>query len=129
MRFLTDEGISALTIAWLRERGHHVISVREQGLFSADDSFVLALALAHQAILLTRDVQDFSRIAHLAGEPHYGIILLRPGKDETPIHINSLLEKFIQQYAQTDLTSRIVVVTPKRVRFHPRLTKIDQNPT
>ena len=60
MRFLADEGISAITIGWLRENGHEVFSVREQGLYSLDDSMVLALALAYQAILLTRDVSDFN---------------------------------------------------------------------
>lgn len=128
MRLLADEGISTLTIAWLREQGHRVVSVREQGMFSADDSFVLALALAHQAALLTRDIQDFSKIAHLAGEPHYGIVLLRPGKDETPKHINSLLDGFMTRYSQVDLTSHIVVITPKRIRFRPRLTGTEQNP-
>ena len=73
MRFLADEGISAISIAWLREHGHDVVGIREQGIFSADDSIVLALALANKATVLTRDVSDFSRIAHLAGEPHFGI--------------------------------------------------------
>jgi len=121
MRFLTDEGISAATIAWLRAQNHQVISVREQGIFSADDSIVLAFALAEQAILLTRDVADFSRIAYLAGEPHYGIVLLRPGKNETPEHVNALLLRFFRLYAGIDLAKRIVVITPKRIRFRPRL--------
>jgi predicted nuclease of predicted toxin-antitoxin system len=121
MRFLADEGISPITVAWLRERGHPVVSVREQSIFSAEDTFVLALALTRQAVLLTRDVEDFSKISHLAGEPHYGIILLRPGKNETPDHVNSLLGKFLTQYSDVDLTSRIVVVTPKRIRFRPPL--------
>ncbi len=71
MRFLADEGVSPITIAWLREQGHDVVSVREQGAFSVEDSMVLALALANEAVLLTRDVSDFSRISYLAGEPHY----------------------------------------------------------
>ncbi len=121
MRFLADEGISPITIAWLRGQGHGVVSVREQGIFSADDSFVLALALTHQAVLLTRDVEDFSKMSHLIGEPHSGIILLRPGKDETPDHINSLLERFLKHYGHIRLTSRIAVIAPKRIRFRPPL--------
>ena len=120
MRFLADEGISPVTVEWLRRQKHEVISVREQGLFSIDDSIVLAMALASEAVLLTRDVSDFSRIAYLAGAPHYGIILLRPGKDETSTHVNALLAKFLTRYADINLVSRIVVITPKRIRFHPR---------
>ncbi len=121
MRLLADQGISALTITWLRERGHDVVSIREQGLFSVDDSIVLALALARQSVLLTRDVSDFSKISYLANEPHYGIILLRPSKDETATGINALLSKFLARYADIDLASRIVVLTPKRIRFRPPL--------
>jgi len=121
VQLLADEGISPITIARLREQGHVVVSVREQGMFSADDSLILALALTHQAVLLTRDVDDFSKLSHLAGEPHHGIILLRPGKNETAEHINSLLSNFFARYAQVDLVGRIVVITPKRIRFRPRL--------
>ena len=121
MRFLADEGISALTIAWLREHGHTVVSVREQGLFSVDDNLVLALALSHQAVLLTRDVSDFSKISYLANEPHHGIILLRPGKDETATHINALLALFLARYGEMDPSGQIIVITPKRIRFRPPL--------
>ncbi len=121
MRFLADEGISPTTIVWLRAQGHQVISVREQGIFSADDSIILALALANRAVLLTRDVSDFSRISYLAGEPHDGIILMRPGKDETSAHVNLLLANYFRRFAWVDLSSRIVVITPKRIRFRPRL--------
>jgi predicted nuclease of predicted toxin-antitoxin system len=121
MRLLADEGISPITIKWLRAQGHQVIGVREQGIFSADDSIVLALALAHRAILLTRDVADFSRMSYLAGEPHLGIMMVRPGKDQTPQHINQLLADYFTKYPDVDLTSRIVVITPRRIRFRPPL--------
>ncbi len=121
MRFLADEGISPKTIDWLRQQGHDVIGAREQNLYSVEDRHVLALALANQSALLTRDIADFSRIAHLTGEPHYGIILLRPGKNETALHINSLLAKFIGQFPDLDLAGRIVVISPKRIRFRPPL--------
>ncbi len=124
MRFLADEGISPVTVAWLRRHGHDVISVREQGLFSVDDSIILAMALASEAVLLTRDVSDFSRISYLAGEPHYGIVLLRPGKDETPANVNELLSKFLTRHSTVDLASRIVVISPKRIRFRPPLERI-----
>ena len=103
MRFLADEGISPATIAWLRAQDHQVISVREQ------------------AILLTR--ADLSRISYLAGEPHYGIILLRPGKNETAEHVNAMLMRFFQMHAGIDLAKRIAAITPKRIRFRPRLEK------
>ncbi len=98
-----------------------VISVREQGIFSAEDSFILALALTNQATLVTRDVEDFSKLAHLVNEPHYGIILLRPDKSETREHINFLLANFLERYSDLDLVGRIVVISPKRIRFRPPL--------
>ena len=121
MRILADEGVSPITVAWLRSQGREVVTIREEGFFSAEDAFVLALALATRSVLLTRDVADFSKIAYLAGEPHFGIILLRPGKDETPAHVNALLAKFFDRHAGIDLSGRIVVITPKRIRFRPPL--------
>ncbi len=82
---------------------------------------MLALALAEQAVLLTRDVHDFSRITSLAGKPHYGIVNLRPGRNETNANIIALLERFLARYGNKDLTGRIVTINPKKVRFRPPL--------
>ncbi len=53
----------------------------------------------------------------------YGIVILRPGNDETPHHVNSLLLSFFNRYGEVDLSGHIVVITPKRIRFRPPLER------
>jgi hypothetical protein len=42
LKFLTDQDVYALTVRFLRELGHDVLSAAEAGLSTAADSAVLA---------------------------------------------------------------------------------------
>jgi predicted nuclease of predicted toxin-antitoxin system len=74
---LADENIHADVVSGLVARGKDVRSIRERA-FGLDDREVLRMAHAEGRVVLTHDA-DFGTLAVRDGEPHTGIVYLRPG--------------------------------------------------
>jgi predicted nuclease of predicted toxin-antitoxin system len=76
VRFVADECVSPVLVAWLRAEGHDVLSILEEHR-SAADEFVLALAARKGRILLTED-NDFGQLIFRGdAAPPTGVVLLR----------------------------------------------------
>ena len=58
MKFLTDQDVYAITVRFLMELGHDVITASEIGLSQADDSDLLKTACDQNRIFIARD-RDF----------------------------------------------------------------------
>jgi len=67
MKFVVDAQLPPALAAWLREKGHDAVAVREIGLREADDRDIWSYARAEQAIVVTKD-EDFGRLASTAPE-------------------------------------------------------------
>ena len=65
MRFLADMGVDQRVVDWLREQGHEVAHLRDDGLHRMADEDVFAKAIAEDRIVLTFDL-DFGEIAALS---------------------------------------------------------------
>ncbi|MEW6443191.1 MAG: DUF5615 family PIN-like protein [bacterium] len=65
MRFLADMGVSIRVVDWLREQGHEVNDLREEGLQRLHNGDIFAKALSEKRIILTFDL-DFGEIAAFA---------------------------------------------------------------
>ena len=76
MRFLADMGVARGAAAPLREEGHDVVHLSEEGLERLPDRAVLAKALAEDRILSTFDL-DFGEIVALSGERTPSVVLFR----------------------------------------------------
>jgi predicted nuclease of predicted toxin-antitoxin system len=59
MRFIVDAQLPPALARLLASHGHHAEHVADIGLRDGDDSAIRAYALAHRAILVTKD-EDFS---------------------------------------------------------------------
>ena len=64
MRFLADVGISISTLNVLRERGHHVVHLRKEGLQRISDDEILEKAQRESRVVLTMDL-DFGDLLAL----------------------------------------------------------------
>jgi len=62
VRFLADVGVDQRVVDWLREQGHEVAHLRDEGLHRMADEDVFAKAIAEDRIVLTFDL-DFGEIA------------------------------------------------------------------
>jgi len=66
VKFVVDAQLPPALAAWLRNKGHEAVAVREIGLREADDRVIWALADQSEMIVVTKDL-DFVRMA-AAGE-------------------------------------------------------------
>ena len=79
VKLLLDENISPKVGEILRDQnGLDAVHVRERGLLQAPDHDVLDRAYAEDRILVTKNVEDFVKLAG-ARDLHPGIILLEEG--------------------------------------------------
>jgi predicted nuclease of predicted toxin-antitoxin system len=115
MKFLVDQPVSPLLAAWLRERGHDAVHVRDIGLAAAPDTQLVALAISHGRVLITADL-DYPRIIALSKNDRPGLILFRAGNvsDTQMLH---LLQRTLTEVPEDQLASSIVVVGEHSIRI------------
>jgi predicted nuclease of predicted toxin-antitoxin system len=116
VRFLIDECVGPTVSRRLREEGHDVFSVYEQGRGMEDDAVFLK-ALDERRILITND-KDFGEIVFRERRPHRGIVLPRLDDERGAVQVD-VLERLLARYADR-LADHFVVVTETRVRFAGR---------
>ena len=107
-------GISLSTVQFLREAGHDVVHLREEGLHQLPDSEILAKAYAEQRIVLTCDL-DFGDLLAASGATLPSVILLRL-KNYTPDYVNPRISEVITACEQLLQNGAIVIVQDTRYR-------------
>jgi predicted nuclease of predicted toxin-antitoxin system len=79
VKLLLDENVSPRVGEILRDQdGLDAVHVRDRGLLQAPDAVVLERSYAEDRVLVTKNVEDFVKLAR-ARELHPGIILLEDG--------------------------------------------------
>ncbi len=76
MKFVVDAQLLPTLAAWLREKGHDAVAMRESGLREADDPAIWSYALGCSAIVVTKD-EDFALLA--AAGPSARMLWVRIG--------------------------------------------------
>jgi predicted nuclease of predicted toxin-antitoxin system len=89
LKFLADENIESVIVAWLREEGHDVYWAAESSPAS-DDEHLIRLARAEERILLTNDL-DFGELVFRHGMIAAGVLngRSRPYGSSTCVGIGS----------------------------------------
>lgn len=116
LRLLVDEDTQAHTLVRrLREAGHDVRTVAEEGLNAAPDPTVLAAATADRRTLLTRNAGDFERL-HRHNPVHFGILAVYadadPAKNMAYPAIAAAIGKL--EYAGLDLAGEFLALNAWR---------------
>lgn len=114
LRFLTDENVSPRLVVFLREQGHDVQDVKEQGWQGRDDIFLLRRAWATQRVVISHD-RDFGKLAIARQEPCYGIIYIRLRDQRAPNAI-AVMRQFLKRRIAIQPGS-LVVIQESRVRI------------
>ena len=115
MKFKLDENLPVELVTDLRRFGHDADTVTGEGLGGAADPAVVDAAFAADRILFTLD----KGIANLQRYPisqHAGVVLFRPdtwGRGAVIAFVRERLNKLLEM----DLTGRLTVVGPSRIRF------------
>jgi len=76
MKFLGDVPIARSTLAWLRERGHDAVHVRDVLSTTADDAEIVRFVAREHVVILCFDL-DFSQIVATSAESIPSVITFR----------------------------------------------------
>jgi len=115
MKFLADVGISMSTVRALRESGHNVVHLREQGLQRLPDSEILQKAAVEGRIVLTFDL-DFGDLLALDLKKSPSVVIFGL-HDETPNSVNPrLLEVLKDRQSELD-SGALIIVEDSRYRM------------
>ncbi len=116
MRFLGNMGISPITIAFLRARGHEAKRLLEENLERLPDPDILAKARAERSIVLTNDL-DFGDLLAESGAGLPSVIIFRLD-DMRPENVNRHLVKIINTHAHDLDQGAIISVSEHNIRIH-----------
>jgi predicted nuclease of predicted toxin-antitoxin system len=107
---LADENIQPDVVAFLRQQGHDIRSLAEEGLLGRSDTDILHTAHQQERVVLTHD-SDFGMLAIAQVEPFTGIIYLRPGHIRASFTIQTM-ETLAEQ--SLDVSPPFIIVAEQR---------------
>jgi predicted nuclease of predicted toxin-antitoxin system len=122
VRIKVDENIGGSGVALLRQGGHDVITVREQGLAGSADERVFEACVAEGRTLVTMD-RDFGHVQRFPPKSTAGIVILELGGPTSLRLLNARLGDFLSLAATRSVKGELWIVEPGRVRV--RLEKGD----
>lgn len=112
MRFLADENIAPTVVFALRNAGHDVIDVKEQGWYGKPDKDLIAYTLREKRIIITHD-KDFMDQEKVA------VILLR-FFNQSPKNVSLYLLQFLTEsvFVRKLLRPTVAIISEFGVEFH-----------
>jgi hypothetical protein len=124
VRIKVDENISRSGVDLLRQAGHDVMTVREQGLAGSVDEVVFQACKAEARTLVTLD-RDFGQVPRFPPKQTAGIVVLEFGGPASLRLLHDRLREFLVLAANRPVTGELWIVEPGRVRV--RLEKDDKH--
>jgi predicted nuclease of predicted toxin-antitoxin system len=114
MRFKIDENLPPDVAELLRQEGHEVLTVFDQGLRSHTDPEVIAVCQREGLALLSLDL-DFSNILLFPPEQFSGLNVLRlhrPGRTA----VSGLVRRLLPHLASRPVAGKLWIVDEVRIR-------------
>lgn len=115
MTFVADECVFGTIIDRLRADGHTVHAIRDTNRGEADPD-VLAIAVSHEAVLLTQD-KDFGELVFRHQLKHCGVVLIRLA-DLPSAERAEMVSNVITNHA-SELPRAFTVISSNGVRIRP----------
>ena len=115
LRFKLDENIPGEAVALMREAGHDVRTILDQGLGGRQDDDVSRACRDEDRVLVTLDL-DFGDIRTYPPADYAGIWVLRPAIQSVDA-IRNLLGRALALTASEQVSRRLWVIEPSRLRI------------
>jgi predicted nuclease of predicted toxin-antitoxin system len=115
MKFLADLGVSMATVRVLREDGHEVVHLGEEGLWRLSDAAILEKARKEKCVVLTFDL-DFGDLLATTIQFLPSVVIFRL-RNQTPASVTPRLLETISSCSQELSTGAIVIVEDTRYRL------------
>ena len=114
MKFKVDENLPMEVAQLLREAGHDVYSVHEQGLVGAKDHVLAEVCQLENRAMVTLDTH-FADIRTYPPENYSGLIVLRLVRQDKP-HVLEVMRRVLKLFSSETLERKLWIVDEKRVR-------------
>ncbi|MCG6550813.1 MAG: DUF5615 family PIN-like protein [Candidatus Magnetominusculus sp. LBB02] len=114
MRFLADMGVSWRVVAWLREKGHDALHLRDEGLQRLPNGKIFEKASSEKRIVLTFDL-DFGEIMALSNNRPMTVIIFRLHNTRSA-HVIDRLNRVLEDSGDAIVHGAIIVVEELRHR-------------
>ncbi|MBI4824515.1 MAG: DUF5615 family PIN-like protein [Nitrospirae bacterium] len=115
MKVKLDENLGLLHVAILKEYGHEVDRVTDEGLSGSSDNAIWEKVCAAKRFFITLDT-DFSDIRKFPPKSHPGILLLRP-KGKGKFAVERVLRKVLKDYSLDLLSGCLTVADEEFTRI------------
>jgi Domain of unknown function (DUF5615) len=115
VKIKTDENIGSGGVDILRQNGHDVASVREQGLGGASDEHIFHVCNNEQRALVTLD-RDFGHVLRFPPSQTAGIAILELGGPASLRLLHDRLHDFPSVASSRSIDGELWIVEPGRVR-------------
>jgi len=116
MKLKLDENLDVRLAVILRQAGHEVATVRDQGLAGIDDQALYRHCASEARILVTLDL-DFANVLRYPPESGSGVIVLR-GQDDLLPTLRILTRTLVGALSTANPTGQLWIVEAGRVRIH-----------
>lgn len=117
MKIKVDENIGHHGVELLRQAGHDVLTVREQGLTGSADEVVFQVCRSEARTLVTLD-RDFGQVPRFPPNQAAGIVVLELGGPASLDRLRNRLREFLSLAETRSVSGELWIVEPGRVRVH-----------
>ena len=117
MRFKLDENLGVSVQKIIKDKGFDCRTVFDEKLSGASDPEVLAAAKSEGRILITMD-HDFGNVFIYPPEQTAGIAVINPPGRSSLNLLHRLILTMIEGLKDRDITGRLWIVEPGRIREH-----------
>jgi predicted nuclease of predicted toxin-antitoxin system len=115
MKFKLDENLPIEATALLRDKGHDVLTVRDEQLTGAVDPAIALVCQQEQRILVTIDL-DFADIRHYPPSFYSGIIVLRLARQDRDSVI-AIIPRILDLLRKETIPQRLWIMDESRTRI------------
>lgn len=116
LKFLIDEDLPRSTATVLREKGFHVLDVRDCGLRGQSDKIVFEFAQQESAIIISGDM-GFSNIKHFPPKSHCGIVVIHFPNEISTNKLNEQILKAFNHLNEDDFNGNLIIIEPGKIRI------------
>jgi len=114
MKFKVDENLPIDVAQLIKEAGHDVYSVHQQGLVGAKDQILAKVCQSEHRAMVTLDTH-FADIRTYPPDKYHGLIVLRLMRQDKP-HVLEVMRRVLQLFPSEALEGKLWIVDEKRVR-------------